>query len=395
MKSDMTRDELVNYFSVYGENQASNKLPNPLFHGRDGEVKSILQLVEKARHRNHELTMLFHGAPGAGKSELMYQVVEGITNDSQYSDFIPIVGKLEDLQDPYTLLETIIDQLPVRAQRKIRFLAANSSSNCSGVRLQGSITWFRNRVSEIQKHLSGKVFLLCVDDFQHLHNPADSMVCTLNDGVEGLNIVPIYFGTNESNERLVDAGLIRLVAGRKVEIGRLETNHAESIFRKFSDVMKIRVTTEIQKPWWKKMFAKCDCWPHHIMNYLKAVVEICSKVDSFQLDKETIELIENQADRARKIYYSDLINRIPELVNNAKLQAKMGDLILSNMNEGFESADIFGCLEPEFFQTNPDFDVQQLVRQAVHADVFSYTNSGKLFVPVPSLATELCSRGIT
>ena len=71
----LERESLIRYFREIGER--AGELPeflNPLFSGRDSELALLHENVRIAASGSlANRTVVVHGAPGAGKSELMAQ----------------------------------------------------------------------------------------------------------------------------------------------------------------------------------------------------------------------------------------------------------------------------------------------------------------------------------
>ncbi len=271
MKSKLTRSELVKYFLDFGEDRASRDLRNPLFVGRDQEINHVLRLVEKSKSQNHDLTILFHGSPGAGKSELMYEIVERLRRADEFPNVVPIILTKEHLQEPLTLADSIFGHLPETSQRKIRLLGSKNQikralqiSNVKpgaqngnlGLGFDQSIDWFKRWVVVVKEYLADTIFVMCVDEIQNLVQPSRSLIPTLNQGVDGLNLIPVYFGINNAVDRLEEAGLSELSEGNRILVGRLSDENAELIFRTFSDLMDFDIARGVSEPWWHSIFIK-------------------------------------------------------------------------------------------------------------------------------------------
>ena len=400
----LERDSLIRYFQVIGER--AGELPeflNPLFRGRDVELKRLHENVRLAiKNMLANRTVVVHGAPGAGKSELKTQFISQVS-DLFDSYVVPVVAVADDVSDAAQLMRSLISQLPDDLKRvtevkqiinelgDIKFFTAlgfGVTRQERERRLESSTQfrqrdWFRAQVDKLPAKVKEIVFVLCVDEFQSLDNPRQSLCNHLQQGALGLRIVPVYFGLSDSPDVLREAQVSRILQQNSIALSSLEVSASRAILETFCDALRIEFPNGLDRERVvADVAARCDCWPHHLVSWMIAACNVLP-THGFTMSTEALQDTDDIYARYRRNYYHDRV-RGPSALNSVSGCKAFGEL-MRNRNE-VSMDQINKSLLPALQKEELKFEINQFIDEAVHSGVLERVDMRRFRVPVPSLA---------
>ncbi len=267
------------------------------FYGRDDEYDIFRDAVESLRAGQvGGGTMIFQGAPGAGKSALMQECMEAVRCHSTPDDpWVAVCVESGDLYSPSSVVMCLIDATnqeskrlskiaPDAVAKKLKKLLelgkklyqelSERGVGVGGVSVGGKSqvasasdasvsagTIFRNAASILGKfHI-----VVFVDEAQNTPNARttkDVLNC-LHRNTQGIPLVAAFFGLSDTEQVLLQCGLSRYADERLVNLEPLETKVAASSFRRMFDAYY--TGAEEEKDFWADALADLSQgWPQHI-----------------------------------------------------------------------------------------------------------------------------------
>ena len=316
---------------------------------------------------------------------------------------MPVTGGDPDVGDAAILMNHLLSELPVgliRLQSVKRIV--NEIGELDSVTVVGTgisrkthesqpesnaqyeqFRWFRAQVEKLPSKVRDTVFVLCVDEFQNLANPTQSLCRFLHRGETGLKIVPIYFGLADSPDVLRSAGVSRILDENSLSLGSLKVEDAEAILQAFCDGVRIRFPTESNRDSVvADVSAKCDYWPHHLSSWMCAACDVLP-THAFGMTSEALKKINEIGTRYRRNYYRDRVRGPYALESESGFHA-FGELVHNRTVIG--KGEINRALMPAIVRDQLEFDIDQFIAEAIHFGVLERVETAKFRVPIPSLA---------
>lgn len=401
----LERDSLLRYFHLVGE-RAGELLEflNPLFGGRDEELAQLHENVRNAvAGALINRTVVVHGAPGAGKSELKAQFLSHIPEMHKSSKVLPIAADLADVGDAAHLLRSLLSQLPDDLKRvtavsqivnelgDIKSITALGFGFTRGQRERqpestaqyAQRLWFGAQVDRLPSEVKEFIFVLCVDEFQGLDNPSQSLCSALHEGTLGLRIVPVYFGLSDALDVLRNANISRILQKNSIALSSLETDASEDILRAFCECLDIDFSSHLARDRViSEVAAVCDCWPHHLVSWMRAACAVLP-THNFALTADALQETNEICTQYRREYYGDRV-RGPSALRSENVSQAFGDLLHNRTIVG--KGEIILALRPALERVHREFDIDKFVEEAIHSGVLEREGMGRYRVPIPSLA---------
>ncbi len=202
------------------------------------------------------VTVLFQGAPGAGKTSLMTKIRERLA--ACEASILSIELEEGDLGDP--------DRVPAAAKDAlsgipgaIRKLTESLTLSLPGASMSAS------KVLEMFGRITGGVTAVFVDEIQNVDPEGATSVRNslraLHGGKHHLPIVPVFAGLGDSRRRLKDVGLSRLDPPFGVSVGRLPADEVRRSVALFTEPFRV---TDRPEPWQDGIARWSDGWPMHV-----------------------------------------------------------------------------------------------------------------------------------
>lgn len=269
----------------------------PFFYGRDDEYEIFKDAVESLDAGVvGGGTMIFQGAPGAGKSALMLECMEAVGSHSKpEAPWVAVSIPSGSLKSPVDVVTTLVGAVNIESKRllnnasdavvgkftKLLELGTKLFEDLSkrGVGLAGfSVGGSPESDSHMDLPItSGPVFanaaallekfhiVVFIDEAQNtpvLNSTCDVLDCLHRDS-QGIPLVAVFFGLSDTEEVLRQCGLSRLSAERIVNLEPLSVEEAAGSLRRMMDSY-YRGTDEQMAIWVTALANLSQGWPQHL-----------------------------------------------------------------------------------------------------------------------------------
>ncbi len=289
----------------------------PFFRGRDEEFDVFRRAVNSLdAGRIGGGTMVFQGAPGAGKSALMEECLEAVRRHSTPErPWVAVTMNPDSLRSPVDVIEvlvdaangesvrlrevasgsvtvTVLDQLIDLGNRLYRELSERGGGAFGlslGGRKDAGVTAgrvFRNAAPLLEKfHV-----VVCVDEAQNMpvSDPTRGVLDCLHRDPQGIPLVAAFFGLGDTQDVLSQCGLSRFARGRIVNLAPLSADDAACAIRDMLATYGFMGTSEVRSAWVDNLAKLSQGWPQHINSVSVAASRIIRengcRLDSANLD---------------------------------------------------------------------------------------------------------------
>ena len=390
----------------------------PYFGGRADETGLVERALNRIRERAREghwhpsggETILFQGAPGAGKSALLHHLVR---NWRSVGPEAPVVvsTKASHYADERALALHVAEAFdPALAARFRRSVTTRSSTTRSlGAGIPGFATG--NAAAETGRHAasapaepslanvskalskSGQTVALILDEAQDLEGfDADSVRPVISDlhiGSHGGPLLPVLAGLAHSQSVLQDRGISRFSLGHDRTLEALSFDEAvETVHLMLADC-RVRGDREIKRQWARALAKESSGWPQHLhvaMRTLAAQLLSASAPGQLEAVGSSFGVAVLRASAlARDEYYE---RRIDEPLADARqLVAEIFRRIGEGATRGQVLGHIRAAVQPgnDVHSLPEDHDEAMLLDRMIRRGLLQRTQKKMLACPIPSL----------
>ena len=312
----------------------------PFFAGRHQEIEdvelTIDGVMERFRDRKRmpagDVTWLFQGPPGVGKSALLAQLDERWSSKENKSSPVSLPIPAEIIYNRAHLVAKIADVVAktnndTETADKLRqivsidhitsasvggefFLKAStqSSEHKSVATNPRELTW-ETLANLFPLEMWERPVVLMLDEVQSLRNrDAPSELLNLHQGIHGLPIIPIFAGLSDSYDVLRKQNISRMAHRHRVTLGALEHSEAEDAVKKMLDTFRVEGSNKAA--WADRIAVECSCWPQHLQTGLQALAKVLSvhegKLGS--IEGEFANAVSELSETYRNEYYEDRLD---------------------------------------------------------------------------------------
>ncbi len=306
----------------------------PFFRGREVEFDLFRRAVSSLQAgRVGGGTMIFQGAPGAGKSALMAECLEAVRRHSTPADpWVAVDLRPDALRSPVAVVRTLIQAVSQESER----LRDRASGTSGGQRLEGLMDLGRTLFRELSDRGGGAwglsvggrrdheaevtaswVFqnaapllaqfhlVVGVDEAQSIpvaETTTGVMGC-LHHPPEGIPLVGAFFGLSDTQEVLRQCGLSRFARGRVVNLEPLPTEEAAEVIRAMFEAYGFSDSPADQDRWVTRLVELSQGWPQHLNSVSVAAGEIL-KAHGGRMEAAGLTEAMAVAEEYRREYYA-------------------------------------------------------------------------------------------
>ena len=273
------------------------------FRGREAEYEVFRRAVRSLQAGQvGGGTMVFQGAPGAGKSALMAECLEAVRRHSTPEDpWVAVSLPPEILQSPVDVVEAILDATQSETERlraltprtavarRLDDLQAHGQQLSRelwergggafglsvGRRREETVTAAR-AFRQAASLLSGFRIVVCVDEAQNVpvEPSTKGVLDCLHRDPQGIPLVTAFFGLSDTRAMLRRGGLSRLADERIVTLEPLaESEAAEALERVFA-AYGFPGTAAERAQWIEQLAALSQGWPQHLNRVAVAAMRV-------------------------------------------------------------------------------------------------------------------------
>ncbi len=386
------------------------------FSGRDAEYEIFQNAAGDLRDgRIGGGTMIFQGAPGAGKSALLQECMEAVRQHSTPQEpWVAAEIDFGDLKSSRSVMSALIDAADAET-RRLSALGSDVSKmkhlmnfgkklydelSQRGFSLAGIIIGGESQIEHNTEISPAELFRKAaplLEDFRFVvfvdeaqNTPASEMTKAvlncLHRASSGIHLAAAFFGLSDTEEVLGECGLSRLGRGRVVNMEPLSLADAAGSFRRMLDTYY--TGSDAEKDTWSVSLAELSQgWPQHINGIGTAAGEVI-RANGGRLARQLLEQAISKGVEQKQHYYD---HRIAAGYRRAKIYAKLAVEASSRSSGILDVDEIEDLAVSELSRTGTSFD--DFLRKSLHAGVLAPAK-GMLQhykFPIPSLRDYLRS----
>ena len=390
----------------------------PFFGGRADEIAKVEGALKRIREKAQGEhwrpaggeTLLFQGAPGAGKSALLHHFVRAWENSEQNA---PVVVDTEpaDYIDERTLAlrvaeaagpaiaahfrrsETTQSSSRTDLSGGIPGVAAGPGSAESGHQTTNApaelpLAAVKEALSESKRSV---VFIL--DEEQDLEGfeveAVRPVISQLHKGSHGGPFLAVFAGLAYSDAVLQDRGIPRFSRGHDSTLSALAPEEATEIVLRMLTEFRVHGDKELKNQWAQALANESCGWPQHLhvaMQALAAQLPAAPTPGRLEpVDSQFGSAVRKVSAQAREEYYERRIDEplavAPDLIAETLRRIGSGRLRVEVL------ADIREAAQPGSgtMSLPKDHDAEMLLERMIRRGVLQHAPGHKLVCPIPSL----------
>ena len=332
----------------------------PFFRGRDAEF-NVFRRAAGSLHdgRVGGGTMVFQGAPGAGKSALMEECLEAVRRHSTpEAPWVAVSMNPNTLQSPVDVIEAMVDAANTECERL--------RETASGTSVAGMLDDLLDLGKKLYRELSergggafgvsvgarrdvvvtaGRVFrnaapllakfhiVVCVDEAQNtpVSETTKGVMDCLHRDPCGIPLVAAFFGLGDTQDVLRRCGLSRFADERVVNLETLSDDDAACAIRSAFDAYGFSGTAEDRAAWVDNLAELSQGWPQHI-NSVSVAASCIIRNNGERITAEHLEEAMAAAEEFKNEYYAGCLaasSRPPWVYRELTLAAEAKDGVLT------------------------------------------------------------------
>lgn len=391
----------------------------PFFEGRDAEYAVFQETVgELAMGEVGGATLVFAGAPGAGKTALMQEMMQAVRlQSSETEPWVAVELKAGDLLFSGRAVKKIADAAcQDEAFRKrsadgvdtLTKLSQNLSGAVEkikafgeealdrGVRVLGTGVGPKMPPVDISPEdvfqsagaaLAGTRVVVFLDEAQNL-DAADretrEIVDMLHRGLTGIDMLPVFFGLSDTPDRLAECGVSRLGLGQINELRPMSSAESKAVFVRLFTAYNLGAPA-LRDGWAEQLAEESQGWPQHIRGLSVATGKAVA-ANSGKLNEDAMRQAVIEGRKIKGQYYGA---RLRAAVSEAGLYKRIALTMAETQRDVLSRDEIKGLTEPTLGRLNmtlPDF-----LSVSLHAGILSPStiDATSFRFPIPSLAQYL------
>ena len=350
------------------------------FHGREKILADFRDALWRAKHRDGGTTFLIQGAPGAGKTALLYkcgEVVKGL--GWKTVDVNP-----RALWDSDELLHSLsLGKRPAVTE-------ASAGVGAGPLVRAGVKSELPGRTTLEILRGGGEPLLLMLDEAQMLQKTvpplppdqygiATGLLNAIHNGRLGRPVILIAAGLGPTTKAFGTLGISRFAGGARVELGALGKDAERAVLHDW--LTEDGKATGDTAAWIDAIAQETHGWPQHILSYVKPALDQL-EADKGVMTAEGLATVLEAGRALRTAYYRGRVERvtIKQRRSFAKLFANVA------YGVGLEFEDIMLSLA----QDHGTEKAKDIFRRAVEKGVID-ERDGLYVVPIPSMHDWLVS----
>ena len=365
-------------------------------------------------------TMIFQGAPGAGKTALMLECMEAVRlHSTPDNPWVAVSVSPGTLISPVGVIASLIDATNEECKRLSRLFPSASAHrfnkllelgvnlyedlSARGVSVSGFSVGGKPEASSFPERTSTseEVFrsvspllkkfrlVIFVDEAQNIPvaQTTQDVLDFLHRGVLGIPLVATFFGLNDTQDVLRECGLSRFSDQRVVNLEPLSIEDASGSFRHLFDTYF--TGDEKEKGVWANSLAKfSQGWPQHVNRIGVAVGQVLSKNEGL-LERSLLEEVLIKGTERKNDYYLGRVEagsnrawvyRQLALAADKKKEQRAGTISYDEIDQLTEAA-----------RSRKGETIDEFLKNALHAGLLAPARGlpDHYKIPIPSLGDYL------
>ena len=393
----------------------------PFFYGRDAEYGVFQSAVESL---NDGMvgggTMIFQGAPGAGKSALMLECMEAVRQHSTPQEpWVAVSVAPGDLNSPVDVMAALIDAVDEESTRLSTLTSAADSLklerllnlgkrlyddfsergfSLAGVSVGGKAhtnkdsqispaTLFR-KAAELFENIN---FVIFVDEAQNtpVEPITKAVLDCLHRDSQGIFLVAAFFGLSDTVDVLHKCGLSRLALDRVLNLEPLSLEDASGSFRRVIDTYYTGSDEEISV-WSTELAELSQGWPQHI-NRIGIAAGNLIRANGGAIERGLLGQALEKGTENKNDYYD---HRIAAGYRDSDIYVELAVAAGRNPNGLLNLKELRNLSAQELQRTGTSFD--DFLLESLHAGLLAPAKGPltRYMFPIPSLGDYLRSQSV-
>ena len=387
------------------------------FRGRDAEFKvfrdAVLRLDDGVIGGG---TMIFQGAPGAGKTALMLECMEAVRLHSNPDDtWVAVEIRPESLVSSVDVVKLVVDALNAESERLSKKAFGTSAKKFKGlldlgkklyqelsergIGIAGASIGGQSSSDQDARAHSQLVFqnaagllksfkiVAFVDEAQNtsVKDTTKGVLDCLHNPPDDIPLVAAFFGLSDTEEILRKCGLSRPPDKRVVNIGRLAHEVASEAIKSVFQAYNFAGPREDRETWVERLAKLSQGWPQHINRVSVAASRIISENGS-QVRSELLEEALKDGQQRKESYYA---TRLRSCSFDPGLYQKIALAANDTPNGILSRPRLKELIVPLLDDSQTGFD--NFLTDALHAGVLMETEEipHHYWIPIPSFGEYL------
>lgn len=387
------------------------------FRGRDAEFdvfrNAVLSLDDGVIGGG---TMIFQGAPGAGKTALMLECMEAIRLRSTSDDpWIAVNIKPENLESVAEVVMLLVDAANAESRRLLEMTSDTGSNKMesimeigrkvfrdlsergfgiAGISVGGKaindqeIRVFSQRFFQKAASLLKNFHIVAfVDEAQStaVKDTTKGVLDCMHNPPDGISLVAAFFGLSDTEEVLRKCGFSRPPDERVVNLERLSHEEATEAIRSVFHAYDFSGTWQEREIWIEQLAKLSQGWPQHVNRVSVAASRVIA-ANKNQVRGKLLEEALKEGQKRKESYYASRLRSCsfePSYYKKIALAAK------DTPNGILSRSRLKGLIVPLLKDSETGFD--NFLSNALHAGVLMEAKEipHHYWIPIPSFSEYL------
>ncbi len=343
------------------------------FHGRKQTLRNFVGLVDRAKEADSGTTFLIQGAPGAGKTALLYEC-EQLAEKRKWEVADISSAALWDPDELHRALES---------KRNFKLEGGSAGINIPGVGRAEVTGKVRPQTVKSMLQEGDGPLLLTLDEAQILGKkdliPADKMhavidvLQSIHNGNLERPVILIAAGLGSTTQAFRALGISRFAGRARVELGALGKDTERTVLRDW--LTEEGKATGDTTAWIDAISQESHGWPQHILSYVDPALDQL-EADKGVMTAEGLATVLEAGRALRTAYYGGRVEDFDE----EHLQSFAKALVDVPPGESTTGSTILATLTQEY---GPE-EAKTLFRRAQYCGIL-HKQAGRYAVPIPSM----------
>lgn len=309
--------EALERFAALGDRRSS-----PFFAGRRAEMETVERLCAEALAVARQgkamegATLLFQGAPGAGKTALFSEMSRRwARGETVRGGAAPIAVAVfpGDLADESVVAAEIARAVDPETERAWRETETRDIAGQAGIPGLGRVGGSRRTATAPPVPSLGELcrrfppsswvrpICLTVDEVQTVREAATDVLVKLHGGMAGLPVVPVLAGLGNAQDAVAECGLSRLESEAVCNMGALAPGEAREAVETMFGTCHVDCSGAWEN-WPERLAERSEGWPQHLHNAMRALAAELVRAEGRLAGVEAGTVLERESAYRQRAY---------------------------------------------------------------------------------------------
>ncbi len=351
---------------------AYDRGPSPYFHGRESIQRDFKKILERAHASKTGTTFLIQGAPGAGKTALLFEL-EKIASRSQWE---VVYINVQDLHNPAHLAQTFGKSYVTRKQT-----ATNLDAKVLSREHIKEVAGDSSVIQVLQKLIPDHGVVLILDEAQRIADfvgtpykmEVGGLLEEIHNGKLGQPAILLAAGLGPTITSFGKLGISRFSEDCVVELSTLSKESERAVIEDW--IKKEGRGQGDPSAWMDAIVQETHGWPRHVHSYAKHASEYLQS-NSGVMTSDGLSSVLEAGHKARKVYYKQRVDDFKP--SEIQCLAKA----IADVQPGIpmDDVDIVSSMTQKF----GDDRAEELFKRLEEKGILEKTTLGYI-VPIPSM----------